>query len=165
MIGSFLGTWKGYIILSVISFSSSGREVGLFYHFITLIFFIFLRITFVKKIVDVAILKWNNIYFLLSNTSMFYFISFVDNANLFVTASISTFPGNKSCLQSCHKLFQLLSVRFWGCFNFFPTFSKNIWTKSCQKVELNICKVMTAVACQEFLPILSRNCSAFYFQQ
>ena len=45
-----------YIILSVTGFSSSRREVGVFHHFITFIFFLFLNTMFVKKALRTATL-------------------------------------------------------------------------------------------------------------
>ena len=65
-------------------------------------------IMFIKQAYDVAVLK-RNYFLLLSNTSIFYSKSEVDDAHLFVAASINTFSGNKSCYRAftnCFILFQ-----------------------------------------------------------
>ena len=91
-IGPILGTWMGYIILSVTGFSSSRREVGV-YDFITCI--LFLRITFVKKV-------------LLTITC---FMSGVNNAHWFFITDKDAFPGNKSYSKAVKRMFQVFQIK------------------------------------------------------
>ena len=53
----------GCEILSVINFSSSSREVGLFYHFIMPIFYFSIRNTLVKKYFSIAMSRTKVILF------------------------------------------------------------------------------------------------------
>ena len=144
MIDFILGFWIGYIILSVPGFSSSRREVRVFYHFIPLIFTLLLRIMFVKNA-------------LFTTTSVVLSMSGVNSTHLFVITGIKAFPENKSrykVVKSCQKKCVQALFHF---------FTKKSWTKSCQKVELNSCKLVTVAACRDFVPGLSRDCSRFYF--
>ena len=91
---------------------------------------------------------------LLTTTSMFYAMPGVNNAHLFVTASMNTFAEKKNCYKAVTSCFNLFQWAVSGCFNFVPTFSKSIWSESCQKVELNLCKLVIAVeSMQEDLQI------------
>ena len=55
----------------------------------------------------------------------------------------------KKGLQNFHKLSKE------GCFNFVPAFPNKNWTEWCQKVELNLCKSVSAVTCCDFVPDIS----------
>ena len=57
----------GYLVLFVTGFSSSGREVGVFYHFITLIFCLFFRNIFVNKAFDATMSKGKLLLFIAYN--------------------------------------------------------------------------------------------------
>ena len=81
MIDFILGFWIAYIILSVPGFSSSMGEVRVFYHFITLIFSLLLRVMFVKNA-------------MLITTSVFLSMSGVNGTHLFEITGIHPFPGN-----------------------------------------------------------------------
>ena len=92
-----------------------------------------------------------------ATTSVPYSIPRVNNAPLFVITAIDAFP-DKKWLQNFHKLSKE------GCFNFVPTFPNKNWTEGCQKVELNLCKSVSAVTCCDFVPDISWNRSCFNLQ-
>ena len=81
----------GYITLSVTGFSSSRREVGVYY-LITCI--LFLRVMFVKKV-------------LLTITC---FMSGVNNAHGFLITGTDTSPRNKSYSKAVKRMFQVFQI-------------------------------------------------------
>ena len=80
---------------------------------------------------------------------------------LFVMTDTKTCPRNQFFTKLCHKT----QAAEEGFFKFVPVFSSKSWTKSCQKVELNLRKLETAVACCDFVRELSWNYFCFYFQK
>ena len=102
-------------------------------------------------------LKRNYFYSLLKIASVFHSMHKVNNLHLFVTTAIDTVRGKtvfRKLLRS-------------ECSNFILAFTKIRKAvkrvKSCQDMELNLCKFVRAVVCRIFELVLSRNCLFFLF--
>ena len=84
----------GCEILSVINFSSSSREVGLFYHFIMPIFYFSIRNTLVKKYFSIAMSRTKVILF--AGYNHLFSTPGGNNAHNVLLTAIDAVPGNKS---------------------------------------------------------------------
>ena len=102
-------------------------------------------------------LKRNYFYSLLKIASVFHSMHKVNNLHLFVTTDIDTVREEKG--------FRKLSRS--ECSNFILAFSKIRKAvkrvESCQDMELNLCKFVSAVVCRISELGLSRNCLFFLF--
>ena len=127
-------------------------------HYTLYFCWLFLRILFVKKAFDAAMSKTKLHLFITYNHYLQqHSMAAVSNAHLLAITDINTFHRNKSCWEAITK-YQKLNDQKTLAF-----LCKYRSTKSCQKVELMLCKLLTALACQDFMPRLSQDCSLFYF--